>query len=103
MIGTIEAEGLLEHVTVLGQKLRDGLAADPRVTEVRGAGLLIGLDLAEDKSADVFAAALEAGFIINNPTPSRIRLAPPLVLTEADAAAFLDAWPAHPGPEAGLS
>ena len=97
VIGTIEAEGLLEHVTVLGQKLRDGLAADPRVTEVRGAGLLIGLDLAEDKSAEVVAAALEAGFIINNPTPSRIRLAPPLVLTEADAAAFLAAWPAHPG------
>ena len=97
VIGTIEAEGLLEHVTVLGQKLRDGLAADPRVTEVRGAGLLIGLDLAEEKSAEVFAAALEAGFIINNPTPSRIRLAPPLVLTEADAAAFLDAWPSDPG------
>ena len=49
VIGTIEAEGLLEHVTVLGQKLRDGLAADPRVTEVRGAGLLIGLDLTEDE------------------------------------------------------
>ena len=85
VIGTIEDEGLLEHVTVLGQKLRDGLAADPRVTEVRGEGLLIGLDLAEEKSAEVFAAALDAGFIVNNPTPSRIRLAPPLVLTEADA------------------
>jgi acetylornithine/N-succinyldiaminopimelate aminotransferase len=93
VIGTIEADGLLEHVTVLGQKLRDGLAADPRVTEVRGAGLLIGLDLAEAKSAEVVAAALEAGFIINNPTPARIRLAPPLVLAEADAAAFLDSWP----------
>jgi acetylornithine/N-succinyldiaminopimelate aminotransferase len=93
VIDTIEAEGLLEHATVLGHKLRDGLAADRRVTEVRGAGLLIGLDLAEARSAEVFAAALEAGFIINNPTPARIRLAPPLVLTEADAAAFLDAWP----------
>jgi acetylornithine aminotransferase len=93
VIGTIEAEELLEHVTVMGQKLRDGLAADPRVTEVRGEGLLIGLDLAEDKAADVFAAALEAGFIVNNPTPRRIRLAPPLVLTEPDAAALLDAWP----------
>jgi acetylornithine/N-succinyldiaminopimelate aminotransferase len=93
VIGTIEAEGLLDHVTVLGQKLRDGLAADPRVTEVRGEGLLIGLDLSEEKSADVAGAALAAGFIVNNPTPRRIRLAPPLVLTEADAAAFLDAWP----------
>ena len=93
VIGTIESEDLLEHATVLGHKLRDGLAADSRVIEVRGAGLLIGLDLAEDRSADVFAAALDAGFIINNPTPRRIRLAPPLVLTEADAAAFLGAWP----------
>ena len=93
VIGTIEADGLLEHVTVLGQKLRDGLAADPRVTEVRGEGLLIGLDLATDASADVAAHALERGFIINNPTPGRIRLAPPLVLTEADADAFLAAWP----------
>jgi acetylornithine/N-succinyldiaminopimelate aminotransferase len=93
VVNTIEADGLLEHATVLGQKLRDGLAADRRVTEVRGAGLLIGLDLAEARSAEVVAATLEAGFIINNPTPARIRLAPPLVLSEADAAAFLDAWP----------
>jgi acetylornithine/N-succinyldiaminopimelate aminotransferase len=93
VIGTIESEGLLEQVTVLGQKIRDGLAADPRVTEVRGEGLLIGLDLAADKSAEVTAAALAAGFIINNPTPGRIRLAPPLVLSEDDAAAFLAAWP----------
>jgi acetylornithine aminotransferase len=79
---------------VLGQKLRDGLAADPRVVEVRGEGLLIGLDLSEARSAEVAAAALAAGFIVNNPTPERIRLAPPLVLTDEDAAAFLAAWPA---------
>ncbi len=94
VIGTIEADDLLAHVTVLGQKLRDGLAADPRVTEVRGEGLLIGLDLVAEASAEVAAAALEHGFILNNPTPGRIRLAPPLVLTEDDADAFLAAWPA---------
>lgn len=94
VIRTIENENLLEHVTVLGQKIRDGLAADPRVTEVRGEGLLIGLDLAEEKSGDVLLAARRAGFIVNNPTPQRIRLAPPLVLSEDDANAFLAAWPA---------
>ena len=94
VIATIEGEHLLERVTVLGQKIRDGLAADPRVVEVRGEGLLIGLDLSEPRSAEVAAAALEAGFIVNNPTPERIRLAPPLVLTDADANAFLEAWPA---------
>ena len=63
------------------------------MTEVRGEGLLIGLDLSGEVSADVAAAALRAGFIVNNPTPRRIRLAPPLVLTEDDANAFLAAWP----------
>jgi acetylornithine aminotransferase len=93
VIGTLEDEGLLEHVTVLGQKIRDGLAADPRVTEVRGEGLLIGLDLVSESAAQVVDAAQAAGFIVNMPTPRRIRLAPPLVLTDDDAAAFLAAWP----------
>ncbi|WP_205475140.1 acetylornithine transaminase [Nocardioides sp. SYSU D00038] len=93
VLATIEAEDLLEHVTVLGHKLRDGLAADPRVSEVRGEGLLIGLDLTEEAAADVATAALEAGYIVNNATPRRIRLAPPLVLTADDADAFLAAWP----------
>ena len=82
VLDTIEKEACSSTSPTLGQRLRDGLAADDRVTEVRGAGLLIGLDLTEPLSAEVIAAALEAGFIINNPTPERVRLAPPLVLTE---------------------
>ena len=93
VLRTIHADGLLDHATRVGARLRAGLAADPRVAEVRGAGLLIGLDLVEPRSAEVTEAALAAGFIINNPTPERIRLAPPLVLTETDADAFLRAWP----------
>jgi acetylornithine/N-succinyldiaminopimelate aminotransferase len=93
VIRTIEADDLLEHVSTLGQKLRDGLAADPRVAAVRGEGLLIGLDLVSGDSAKVAAAAQDAGFIVNNPTPTAIRLAPPLVLTQDDADAFLAAWP----------
>ncbi|WP_406021451.1 acetylornithine transaminase [Nocardioides sp. NBC_00850] len=94
VINTIEADGLLEHVTVLGQKLRDGLAADPRVTRVDGDGLFIGVVLAGLDSGAVAAAALEAGFILNNATPERIRIVPPLVLTEDDAESLLAAWPA---------
>jgi acetylornithine aminotransferase len=93
VLDTIEADGLLAQATVVGQQVREGLAADPRVTEVRGEGLLIGLDLAQPKSAEVVAAAQDAGFIVNAPTPERIRLAPPLVLTEAEAAEFVSAWP----------
>lgn len=94
VIGTIEDEGLLAHVTAVGARLREGLLADPRVTEVRGSGLLIGLDLTEERSAQVFTAAMDAGFIVNNPTPQRVRLAPPLVLTDEQAESFLAAWPA---------
>jgi acetylornithine aminotransferase len=94
VLDTIEDDDLLAHSTQLGQRLRDGLGEDPRVTETRGAGLLIGLELVSASSADVVVAARRAGWIINNPTPSAIRLAPPLVLTEDQADAFVAAWPA---------
>lgn len=92
VIETIETEGLLERATVVGEKLRDGLAADPRVAAVTGEGLLIGVVTTVD-TAKIAAAALAQGFIVNNATPDRIRLAPPLVLTDEDVAAFLAAWP----------
>jgi len=94
VLDTIEADHLLDHVIELGHKLADGLAADPRVSEVRGAGLFLGVELDGPASADVAAAALQAGFIVNNPTPTSLRLVPPLVLTTDDAEAFLTAWPA---------
>ena len=93
VLDVIEKDGLLDRVTAVGERLRAGLAADPRVTEVRGRGLLIGLDLVEDRSAEVAAEALSRGFIINNPTPGRVRLAPPLVIGDDDVDAFLAAWP----------
>ena len=93
VIATIEDEALLARATDLGEHLRAGLAHDERVTEVRGHGLLIGLSLDREVAPAVFAAAMDAGFIVNAPTPDRIRLAPPLVLTVAEAQSFLDAWP----------
>jgi len=45
-------------------------------------------------AAGVVAAGLRHGFVLNNPTPRRIRLVPPLVLTDDDADALLAAWPA---------
>ena len=93
VLDVIEKDGLLDRVTAVGERFRAGLAADPRVTEVRGRGLLIGLDLVEERSAEVAAAALSRGFIINNPTPGRVRLAPPLVIGDDDVDAFLAAWP----------
>jgi acetylornithine aminotransferase len=92
VLETIEKEGLLENATRVGALLREGLV-DPRVREVRGRGLLVGAQLVEDRAAAVAQSAQDRGFIVNPCTPSTVRLAPPLVLTRAQAQDFLDAWP----------
>jgi len=92
VIETIEKDDLLGNATRVGELLRAGLA-DPRVTEVRGRGLLIGLDLDAEAGAQVVEAAQRVGFIVNSTGPRTIRLVPPLVLTEEQSKEFLTAWP----------
>ena len=92
VLDTIEAEGLLEKVRGVGARLREGLALE-HVVDVRGQGLLIGLTLDRPVAAAVVRAAQRRGFIVNDCTPDRLRLAPALVLTEEEAAGFLTAWP----------
>lgn len=92
VVATIESEDLLARTREIGARLRDVVGSDARVTEVRGEGLLIGIDLSEPAAAEVVAAAQDAGFILNAPTPSRLRFAPPLVLTDADVDALAAAW-----------
>ena len=93
VLDVIETDGLLARATEAGQRLRRAASADPRVVETRGSGLLVGLTLAQPRAAEVVTAAQDAGFIVNAATPERIRLAPPLVLTDADIDAFATAWP----------
>ncbi|TPV51305.1 acetylornithine transaminase [Pseudarthrobacter phenanthrenivorans] len=90
----IESQDVLANVVAVGEHLRSALAALPGVTEVRGEGLLIGFDLDADVAPAVVQAGLDAGFIVNSPGPHTIRLAPPLVLTRAQADSFLSAFPA---------
>ncbi len=94
VLDVIERDDLLARAAALGARLAEGLAADPRVTETRSAGLLVGLDLTAPRATEVMRAAQTHGYLVNNPTPERIRLAPPLILADADVEAFLDAWPA---------
>ena len=81
VIGTIERDDLLNHVVEVGQRLRDGLAGHPRVVEITGRGLFLGVVLSDSAAADVMKAALPAGLIVNAPTPDRLRIVPPLILT----------------------
>ena len=92
VIDTIEREGLLDHVAKIGERLREGLA-DPRVSTVRGQGLLIGIDLTEERAAAVVQAGQDAGYILNMTGPGRIRLVPPLILRDEQVDAFVAAWP----------
>ena len=95
VIGAIESEGILANVAKVGGQLKDGIAAlsHPLLRGVRGTGLWLAAVLASEKAADVAAAARELGFLVNPVQPDAIRIAPPLILTEAEAGEFLAALP----------
>ena len=95
VLRTVEQDGLLEAATKLGDRLRRGIEAvdHPLVASVRGVGLWLGVVLAAPVAAAAEVAARAAGFLVNAPAPDVLRLAPPLVLTEAQVDAFLAALP----------
>ncbi|MGF0116526.1 acetylornithine transaminase [Promicromonospora sp. Marseille-Q5078] len=95
-LGVIERDGLLENVRRVGEVLRTEIeaAGNPLVAGVRGRGLLLAVQLTRPVAADVAAAALDAGFVVNAVASDAIRLAPPLILTAdqaRDAARFFAA------------
>ena len=96
VLSTIETDGLLGRATAVGAQLSDGIAATghPLLRGVRGRGLWLAAVLTADVAADVEMAARRAGFLVNAVQPDAIRLAPPLILDTAQAAAFLGALPA---------
>ncbi len=96
VLDTIEADRLLDHVDALGKHLLGAIdaLAHPLIREVRGRGLLIGIQLAEPVAAQANAAAARAGFLTNAAGADVLRLAPPLILTEAQADTFVTALPA---------
>ena len=87
-IDTMKEEGLLANAERVGNVLRHGLADAfgglKGVTEVRGMGMMIGVEL-EDPCADLVKRGLEAGLIINVTVDKVVRLLPPLVMSEAEA------------------
>jgi acetylornithine aminotransferase len=95
VLRTIASEGLLDHAARLGKEIVAEVIATghPLIGSVSAAGLLIGIGLSAPVAAGIATAAREAGFLVNAAMPDRIRLAPPLVLTEAQAQEFLSALP----------
>jgi acetylornithine aminotransferase len=89
----IAEEGLLDRATRAGEAIRagfrDALAGVPGVVDIRGMGLMIGIEL-DRPCGDLVKRALEAGLLINVTADRVIRLLPPLVFTDADVRALVD-------------
>ncbi|KQU31347.1 MULTISPECIES: acetylornithine transaminase [unclassified Rhodococcus (in: high G+C Gram-positive bacteria)] len=96
VLRTLASEDLLSHADRLGKILRHDIEAlgHPLVDHVRGAGLLLGIVLTEPVAADVETAARHAGFLVNAAQANVLRLAPPLIITDEQAASFVRALPA---------
>jgi len=89
VISAIEKEKILAHVDEVGSYLLAELALIQGVTEVRGAGLLIGLTLEKPVAKSVVKKCQELGALINAPGDSTIRLAPALNISMKQAEKFV--------------
>ncbi len=96
VLEVIERDGLLAHVTQVGEQLVASVEAvrHPLVAGVRGRGLWLAIVLTAEVAAKVEEAARQAGFLVNAVQPDAIRLAPPLILSAGQARQFADALPA---------
>jgi acetylornithine/N-succinyldiaminopimelate aminotransferase len=95
VLRVIADEDLVRHAEVLGKSVRRGVEAlnHPLIDHVRGRGLLQGMVLTAPRAKDAEKAARDAGFLINAAAPDVIRLAPPLIVTEAQFDSFVGALP----------
>jgi acetylornithine aminotransferase len=83
----IEADGLMAHADKLGETirsgLRSGLSGVSGFVEVRGDGLMIGIEL-DRPCTDLVKRGLEVGLLINVTADKVVRLLPPLIMSNAE-------------------
>ena len=95
VLRTLTEQDLIGRAGVLGKTLSHGIESlnHPLVDHVRGRGLLCGVALTAPLAKPVETAARAAGFLVNAATPDVVRLAPPLIITEAQIDEFLNVLP----------
>jgi acetylornithine/N-succinyldiaminopimelate aminotransferase len=106
VLAVMEAEDVPARAESSGQYLAAGLRAIPGVASVRGLGLLLAAELEAGGSAAVAAEALAHGLVINAVTPTSLRFAPSLLVTDAEmdqALAILTAAIATTGTTTGAA
>lgn len=91
VLAEIERADLVGNARRRGAELREAILGlgSPLVTEVRGRGLLLGLGLAAEVAQRVVDEAMRRGLIVNAPNATTIRLAPPLIIGDAEIAEFM--------------
>jgi acetylornithine/N-succinyldiaminopimelate aminotransferase len=96
VLGEIERAGLVENARVRGVQLRQAVEAigSPLVTDIQGRGLLLGIGLTQPIAHRLVAEALTRGLIINAANDHRIRLAPPLIIGDAEVEEFTEKFTA---------
>ena len=83
VLAVMEREDVPARAERAGDRLRARLVACPEVVTVRGLGLLLAAELAPGIGAKTVAdAALAAGLVVNAVTPTSLRFAPPLLVTD---------------------
>ncbi|HUH69526.1 MAG TPA: aminotransferase class III-fold pyridoxal phosphate-dependent enzyme [Mycobacterium sp.] len=95
VLAVLTTDELVRHAEVLGKSVRHRveLLDHPLVDQVRGRGLLLGMVLTAPRVRDAEAATRDAEFLVNAAAPDVIRLAPPLIITEAQIDGFIAALP----------
>lgn len=91
VLAEIERSDLVGNAARRGEQLREGILSigSPLVAGVRGRGLLLGVGLTAPVAPRIVAEALERGLIINAVNDESIRLAPPLIIGDAEIDRFL--------------
>jgi predicted acetylornithine/succinylornithine family transaminase len=82
VLAVMQREDVPQRAARAGGRFRERLDALPAVAEVRGPGLLLAVELSGRDASDVNAALLEAGLVANAVTPTALRLAPSLLISD---------------------
>lgn len=90
MFKAYDEEKLIENAKAMGEYFIDKLnnIESDKITEVRGKGLLIGIELAPEAAKQVFTGLFDKGYLTSLCGGTTIRIAPPLTINKDDIDGF---------------
>lgn len=92
VLEVMEEDNLLENATVVGQYLLDELSKIPEIKELRGRGLMIGIEMPEELFKVKKDLLFQENIFTGEAKPNTIRLLPSLAITKVEADIFLQSF-----------